>query len=280
MVVRSSSRHQCESRIPPDRPSKSKNLILIPLNPSCERCRFQLIERECVEFNQIPMRSESHKTEDMFNRVMTKDNIAVIAMLEHRRTGARQLVANVHIHWDPEFRDVKLIQTAMLMEQVGTLADRFARLPPRISTAPRYTTGADIPTLVCGDFNSVPSSGVYDYLSSGALPPTHEDFNTHHYGPYTEHGVRHGLQLKSAYAHLGELPFTNYTPGFKGVIDYIFYSTNALAVTGLLGKIDEGYLEKVVGFPNAHFASDHVPVLAEFKVGEVAFCSLVRMVPL
>ncbi|KAG0147068.1 hypothetical protein CROQUDRAFT_656525 [Cronartium quercuum f. sp. fusiforme G11] len=235
---------------------------------------FQLIERECVEFNQIPMRSESHKTEDMFNRVMTKDNIAVIAMLEHRRSGARQLVANVHIHWDPEFRDVKLIQTAMLIEQVGALADRFAKLPPRSHTssgvpAPRYSSGVEIPIIVCGDFNSVPSSGVYDYLSSGSLEPTHDDFATHHYGPYTTHGVRHGLALRSAYSHLGELPFTNYTPGFKGVIDYIFYSTGSLAVTGLLGKIDETYLDKVVGFPNAHFASDHVPVLAEFKLKPV-----------
>ncbi|EGG12502.1 uncharacterized protein MELLADRAFT_46528 [Melampsora larici-populina 98AG31] len=227
---------------------------------------FQLIERECVEFNQIPMRSESHKTSDMFNRVMTKDNIAVIAMLEHRRSGTRQLVANVHIHWDPEFRDVKLIQTAMLIEQVENLADRFAKLPPRHSHSPKYQRGTEIPIIVCGDFNSVPTSGVYDYLSHGNIEATHDDFNSFNYGPYTQQGVQHPLKLKSAYSHLGELPFTNYTPGFKGVIDYIFYNEEVLDVTGVLGKIDETYLEKVVGFPNAHFASDHVPVLAEFKV--------------
>ncbi|OAV99756.1 hypothetical protein PTTG_11708 [Puccinia triticina 1-1 BBBD Race 1] len=239
---------------------------------------FQLIERECVEFNQIPMRSESHKTEDMFNRVMTKDNIAVIALLEHRQSGTRQIVANVHIHWDPEFRDVKLIQTAMLMDQISEISSRFARLPKRTTlsnnyrVAPSYADGSQIPTIICGDFNSIPQSGVYDYLSTGLIPPSHPDFCRNNYGPYTQYGIKHALKLKSAYSNLDskELPFTNYTPGFKGVIDYIWYSTESLQVIGLLGKIDDGYLKKVVGFPNAHFASDHVPVLAEFKVKPVA----------
>ncbi|KAA1122437.1 Glucose-repressible alcohol dehydrogenase transcriptional effector [Puccinia graminis f. sp. tritici] len=238
---------------------------------------FQLIERECVEFNQIPMRSESHKTEDMFNRVMTKDNIAVIALLEHRQSGTRQIVANVHIHWDPEFRDVKLIQTAMLMDQISEISSRFARLPKRTNlsnnyrTAPSYSDGTQIPTIICGDFNSIPQSGVYDYLSQGLIPSTHPDFCKNNYGPYTQFGIHHSLKLKSAYSNLDskELPFTNYTPGFKGVIDYIWYSTESLQVIGLLGKIDDAYLKKVVGFPNAHFASDHVPVLAEFKVKPV-----------
>ncbi|KAA1121615.1 Glucose-repressible alcohol dehydrogenase transcriptional effector [Puccinia graminis f. sp. tritici] len=176
--------------------------------------------------------SISHKTEDMFNRVMTKDNIAVIALLEHRQSGTRQIVANVHIHWDPEFRDVKLIQTAMLMDQISEISSRFARLPKRTNlsnnyrTAPSYSDGTQIPTIICGDFNSIPQSGVYDYLSQGLIPSTHPDFC---------------------------------------VIDYIWYSTESLQVIGLLGKIDDAYLKKVVGFPNAHFASDHVPVLAEFK---------------
>ncbi|KNE95645.1 hypothetical protein PSTG_11010 [Puccinia striiformis f. sp. tritici PST-78] len=265
---------------------------------------FQLIERECVEFNQIPMRSESHKTEDMFNRVMTKDNIAVIALLEHRQTGTRQIVANVHIHWDPEFRDVKLIQTAMLMDQITEISNRFARLPKRtnlnntnnnngynggnnsnssrngsIVSAPNYKNGHQIPTIICGDFNSIPKSGVYEYLSQGKISSSHPDFCSNNYGPYTDQGIRHDFKLKSAYSHLSssssgsneenELPFTNYTPGFKGVIDYIWYSTASLNVIGLLGKIDDLYLSKVVGFPNAHFASDHVPVLAEFKVKPV-----------
>lgn len=67
--------------------------------------------------------------DDMLNRVMTKDNIGIAALLELKEgylnygnevNMPRQqvLVSNVHIHWDPEFKDVKLIQTVMLMHEL------------------------------------------------------------------------------------------------------------------------------------------------------------------
>jgi CCR4-NOT transcription complex subunit 6 len=91
---------------------------------------------------------------------------------------------------------------------------------------------------------------------------------SHTYGRYTSEGIRHRLGLKSAYAGLPdeEVPLTNYTPSFRGVIDYVFYSAANLAVNKVLGEVDKGYLEKVVGFPNAHFPSDHVSIVSEFRV--------------
>ena len=238
---------------------------------------FQLVEQQLIEFNQVAMRRpDFKKTEDMFNRVMTKDNIAVLALLEHRASGARVIVANAHIHWDPEFRDVKLVQAAMLMEELGKVADHFARLPPKrdlgkgYDKAPTYRNGTEIPTIICGDFNSMPDSGVYEFLANGSVERDHEDFMHHIYGNYTSEGLSHRLALKSSYSHLESsssgLPITNYTPGFKGHIDYIWYTANSLSVTGLLGEVDPTYLSKVVGFPNAHFPSDHIYMLSEFKI--------------
>ncbi|KAK4047702.1 Glucose-repressible alcohol dehydrogenase transcriptional effector [Microbotryomycetes sp. JL201] len=233
---------------------------------------FALVEQHVIEFNQIAIRRpDFKKTEDMFNRVMTKDNIAVIALLEHRKSGARLIVANAHIHWDPEFRDVKLVQVAMLMDELQKVANDFAKLPSRLNLgegydkAPTYSSGSKIPTIICGDFNSVPESGVYEFLSKGHLDKDHADFMDHVYGTYTSEGLKHRLALKSAYSHVGELDFTNFTPGFQGVIDYLFYS-NSLSVTGLLGPVDADYLKTVVGFPNAHWPSDHISLLAELKI--------------
>lgn len=226
-------------------------------------------------------RPDFKKTEDMFNRVMTKDHIAVLALLEHKQSGARLIAANVHVEWRPEFRDVKLVQVAMLMEEIGYAADHFAKLPPKLSLgkgydkAPTYTDGTKIPTVICGDFNSVPGeSGVYQFLASGTIGRDHEDFMDHVYGNYTSDGLHHKFSLKSSYSHLdaspdqpkGGLNFTNYTPGFRGVIDYIWYTTSSLSVTGLLGEVEPSYLSKVVGFPNAHFPSDHISILAELKI--------------
>ncbi|PWN41288.1 glucose-repressible alcohol dehydrogenase transcriptional effector [Ceraceosorus guamensis] len=235
--------------------------------------KYALIEKQLIEFNQTALqRPDFKKTEDMFNRVMTKDNIATVSLLENRQSGSRLIVANAHIYWDPEFRDVKLVQTAMLMDELEKIAARFAKFPPKLDLAegyppaPKYSDGTKIPTIVCGDFNSVPKSGVYEYLSGGAIRGDHEDFMSHIYGNYTSEGLGHKLPLKSAYANMGEMEFTNYTPGFEGCIDYIWYNQNALAVTGLLDGVDKGYLEKVVGFPNAHYPSDHICILSEFRV--------------
>ncbi len=190
--------------------------------------KYQLIEKQLVEFNQIALqRPDFKKSEDMYNRVMTKDNIAVIALLENKLSGSRLVVANVHTHWDPQFRDVKLVQVAMLMDEIEKAGNRFAKLPPKLVAeeyrpAPKYTHGNQIPTVICGDFNSVPETGVYDFLASGAVPGDHEDFMDHVYGNYTAQGLEHSYKLESSYAPIGELPFTNYTPGYEGGIDYIF----------------------------------------------------------
>ncbi|PFH53696.1 hypothetical protein AMATHDRAFT_45168 [Amanita thiersii Skay4041] len=258
--------------------------------------RYQLVEKHLIEFSAVAMqRQDFKKTDDMFNRVLGKDHIAVICLMEDKQTGTRLIVANAHIHWDPAYRDVKLVQVALLIEEIEKIANNFAKLPVRLptplssnsddgivstplgvihspigsdsSTSPSlskrrppaiYTDGTKIPLVVCGDFNSVPISGVYEFLATGSLPPDHADFMSHTYGRYTSDGLRHRLGLKSAYAApgVGDLPLTNYTPSFQGVIDYVWYSSANLAVNAVLGEVDKGYLEKVVGFPNAHFPSE------------------------
>lgn len=228
--------------------------------------RYQLVEKQLIEFNRVAMqRPDFKKTDDMFNRVLQRDNIAVVTLFENKQTGTRFIVVNAHIHWDPQYRDVKLVQVALLIDEVDKIAARFARYPPRLNTEdgsdrppPVYTDGTKIPMILCGDFNSVPDSGVYEFLANGTVASTHPDFMSHVYGNYTSEGLRHRFGLKSAYASIGEMPMTNYTPSFSGVIDYIWYSTNNLSVTSLLGEVDKTYLSKVVGFPNVHFPSEYV----------------------
>lgn len=189
----------------------------------------------------------------MFNRVQGRDHVASVALLEHRATASRIIVANAHIFWNPEYRDVKLVQTALLIEELGKIVDRFGKLSPRLDTpdAPRYNKDNKVPVVLCGDFNSEPSSGVYEFINTGALSPHHEDFMGFKYGSLTTDGLRHGLNLKSSYGEIGELPLTNHTPGFSGVIDYIWYSADSLQVTAVMGEVDKEYMSRTVGFPNA-----------------------------
>ncbi|RPD52340.1 hypothetical protein L226DRAFT_457927 [Lentinus tigrinus ALCF2SS1-7] len=251
--------------------------------------KYTLVEKHLIEFSQVAMqRQDFKKTDDMFNRVLGKDHMAVVTLLENKETGTRIIIANAHIHWDPQYRDVKLVQVALLVEEVEKIAQSFAKYPPRLPPAPSsagsattpstgennassrpppaYTDGYQIPIILCGDYNSIRQSGVYEFLSTGVIPPDHEDFMHHTYGRYTTEGLRHRLQLKSAYAAGGELSMTNHTPSFKGAIDYIWYTTPNLSVNSVLSEVDHDYLDKVVGFPNAHFPSDHICIGADFRV--------------
>jgi CCR4-NOT transcription complex subunit 6 len=253
--------------------------------------RYILLDKQIVDFANIAINRPDMKGEhDIFNRVGNRDNIAVASFFENRLTGSRVIVVNAHIHWDPAFKDVKLVQVAILMEQISRLADKYARWPPcqdktafklsdddggnDAAEAPppvpgpslEYSSGPQIPLIVCGDLNSTVGSGVYDLLAQGTLPKTHADLAERSYGNFTRDGMAHPFSLRSSYAGIGELSFTNYTPGFTDVVDYIWYSTNALQVTGLLGEVEKEYLQRVPGFPNYHFPSDHISLLAEFVV--------------
>ncbi|KAL9544644.1 hypothetical protein MBANPS3_007511 [Mucor bainieri] len=215
--------------------------------------RFRLVDHDYIEYNHKALqRPDFKQTVDIYNRVMNKDNVAVLAVLEDIHTQQRTLVANSHLHWDPSDADVKLVQTGVLMEEMHKFASKHGATDK-------------LPTIICGDFNSDPQSGVYEFLSKGVIQQHHSDFGSHSYGTYTTEGLSHPLSLKSAYSHVGELPFTNYTPGYKGALSYIWYTSSLLDAISLLGPIDPDYLAKVVGFPNAHFPSDHIPIMAEFK---------------
>ena len=254
--------------------------------------KFILLDKQLIEFASIAINRPDMKNQhDVFNRVMPKDNIAVICFFESRLTGARFILVNVHLTWDSALADVKVIQTGIMMDHVTKLAEKYARMaavkdkkmivvpsddgeaaPPQIEPGPsqEYRSNTEIPLLVCGDFNSTEDSSVYDLMSKGRVPPDHLELSSYQYGNFTRDGIEHPFSLRDAYAPTkgtaDELQFTNYTPGFADVIDYIWYSTNTLEVVNVLGAPDSTYLSRMPAFPNWHFPADHIQILAEFVV--------------
>lgn len=143
------------------------------------------------------------------------------------------------------------------------------------------TPSKPIPVVICGDFNSLPDSGVIEFLDKGRIPVDHSDFQEMRYegflsrlsngnGKNTEHyaELTHGLKLRKAYDGDKQMPYTNYTYDFKGVIDYVYYSHDSLVPLGLLTSVDPEYIKgnKITGWPHPHFPSDHQLLLVEFEV--------------
>ena len=253
--------------------------------------KFILLDKHGIEFATTAVNRPDMKLQrDMFNRMMPRDHIGLVTFFENRLTGSRMMVANTHIFWDPAYADVKLIQVAILMQMLNKAAEKYYKWPactnkkeytitdsdavtePVLEPAPsrEYTSKTQLPLVICSDLNSTIESGVYELLSKGSVKADHRELKGFEYGDFTKHGIEHPFQIRSAYTNLDKtpdaLPFTNYTPGFRGVIDHIWYSTNALENVALLGPVDPDYMRKVPGFPNYHFPSDHISLVAEFSV--------------
>lgn len=247
--------------------------------------KFTLVQKHTVEFNQVAM-ANSEGSEAMLNRVMTKDNIGVAVVLEvHKELfGAsikslhvdKQLliVANAHMHWDPEYSDVKLIQTMMFVSELKNILEKASSRPGSPTADPN-----SIPLVLCADLNSLPDSGVVEYLSNGIVADNHKDFKELRYNEClmnfsgngkngaSEGRITHGFQLKSAYEN-NLMPYTNYTFDFKGVIDYIFYSNTHMNVLGVLGPLDPQWLveNNITGCPHPHIPSDHFSLLTQLEL--------------
>ncbi|CAJ0579635.1 unnamed protein product, partial [Mesorhabditis spiculigera] len=244
--------------------------------------KFELEKEQLIEFTQVAIQ-KAKSSEHMLNRVMPRDNIALCAVLRvkesvynNRRVsmtpgesvvGCPLVVCTAHIHWDPEFCDVKLVQTLMLTSELNRLlqevSDRFRMQQ------------SQIPVLICGDLNSLPDSGVFEFLSKGHVARQHPDFKQFKDDSILDKfsvsndpsQVGHTLRLDSS-VDTSSVPFTNYTLDFKGVIDYIFSTPQSLARLGVLGPFDMQWVQhnKIIGFPHPHVPSDHIPIMAQYAI--------------
>ncbi|XP_071515621.1 uncharacterized protein [Panulirus ornatus] len=261
--------------------------------------KFTLVKERLIEFNQLAMANHDGN-EDMLNRVMTKDNIGLAALLETKEAAWENsvppdklqvnqsvLVCTAHIHWDPEFCDVKLIQTIMLMSEIRQIVNQIVEESQHRSRMGKKMDPGSIQLLLCGDLNSLPDSGVVEFLTKGSVSMDHEDFKGFGYKTCLQkiamtknnnslvnssaNIYTHCFRLTAAY-DFSIMAYTNYTYDFKGIIDYIFHSTDTMSSLGVLGPIDPDWFRenKVMGCPHPHIPSDHFSLLVQLEMRPVS----------
>lgn len=90
--------------------------------------------------------------------LLDRDNVGLVLLLQPRhlcKATAAVCVANTHLLYNPRRGDIKLAQLAMLLAEITSVAFR--------------KEGCFCPLVLCGDFNSVPSSPLYNFLREGKL---------------------------------------------------------------------------------------------------------------
>merc|ERR1719442_268873 len=78
--------------------------------------------------------------------------------------------------------------------------------------------------------------------------------------------LRHALCMATAYQTCNgrEAQYTNYTEDFKGTLDYIWFSPDALAVLTISQVDDESQLTQETALPSSTRPSDHVSLVSTF----------------
>ena len=124
---------------------------------------------------------------------MPKDNVGLVALLRVKNSSSSStdhpvenveengekkpqdqyvLVVNVHVHWDPEYCDVKLIQCIMLSFRLRDIASNVSKRYYGLTTPDPQK----VPIIFTGDMNSLPDSGVLEFFLKGETPYVHKDF--------------------------------------------------------------------------------------------------------
>ncbi|CAO2818102.1 unnamed protein product [Amaranthus hypochondriacus] len=198
---------------------------------------------------------------------------------KHERT---LLVGNIHVLFNPNRGDIKLGQVRLFLERAHILSKKWG----------------GIPIVLAGDFNSVPQSAVYQYISSAKLNILEHDRKRVskkmplYHSCYTKSPFRwsdeevklatgnekatclqHNLNLRSAYVgvpgnvtlrdNIGEPLTTSCHSKFMGTVDYIWH-TEQLVPVRVLETISGNALEKMGGLPSKNWGSDHVALACEF----------------
>ncbi|KPP68302.1 protein angel2-like [Scleropages formosus] len=90
--------------------------------------------------------------------LLDRDNVGLVLVLHPFGTPGSICVANTHLLYNPRRGDIKLAQLALLLAEIS-----------RASRAPGGSPDIRCPVILCGDFNSVPGSPLYNFIRESRL---------------------------------------------------------------------------------------------------------------
>eukprot|EP00475_Leptophrys_vorax_P005072 TRINITY_DN13053_c0_g3_i1.p1 TRINITY_DN13053_c0_g3~~TRINITY_DN13053_c0_g3_i1.p1 ORF type:complete len:448 (+),score=111.33 TRINITY_DN13053_c0_g3_i1:135-1478(+) len=128
---------------------------------------FELLDSLELEFNDVVLKPEIATSLAIDNFELStvkdrflRDNVAILVRLKHLASQREIVIANCHLYWNPTQQEVKLRQSVYLAKQLELFVAK---------------SEISAPVIVAGDFNSTPSSSVYDWFVSGKVLETKDE---------------------------------------------------------------------------------------------------------
>ncbi|PAA87135.1 hypothetical protein BOX15_Mlig012203g1 [Macrostomum lignano] len=221
--------------------------------------RFDLAEdRSLPSLNQYldsteslaPLSSAVKANEKFLETWQARGQCAQVLILRCRDSPGRYLCAcTTHLFWYPSANLVRLLQTHLVLHHLDQIKREYS------------ARGDQLAIVLAGDFNSMPDRGPYWLTTRGHLAAEHADwFSPGREAMIDRQQLSHSLSLAAAYE---PQPFTNYTGGFSGHLDHIFFDTELLKLQGTvpLPRLED--IHPLTALPNRCYPSDHLALIAD-----------------
>uniref|UniRef100_K3WTM6 Endonuclease/exonuclease/phosphatase domain-containing protein n=1 Tax=Globisporangium ultimum (strain ATCC 200006 / CBS 805.95 / DAOM BR144) TaxID=431595 RepID=K3WTM6_GLOUD len=219
--------------------------------------RFQLVQHQELELDD-PVSDESDCSEDLLARAK-RGSVGLITHFKQVAddTGNQVpplefVLATTHLFWDPAQEDVKLLQTRRVLRPLQ-----------------EFSRSLNLPTIFAGDFNSLPNSKVYNFITKDH----HFASAYSQYTSLTETGVATGepkfTNVNGAIDPPHSSDGVSQVPQFVGTLDYLFYqpfSTSSMSIAALMEIMSFEDATKEISLPSSFSPSDHLPLITEFRI--------------
>lgn len=219
--------------------------------------------------------SKIKTNEKLVDRIVDRSTTLQVVILRSKDVANKFVViANTHLFFHPDADHIRLLQIGFSVIYVQNLIENFKK--------ERNLKDENIGLIFAGDFNSVPECGIYKLFTQKLVDDTFVDwksskfleirrFNSAAHNKFLfadkEEAVTN-VQLTQPYnmqSACGTPKYTNYVPGFKACLDYIFYQTEHFQVQEIIPMPSDEELSAHVAIPSVVFPSDHVAIVANLK---------------
>ncbi|KAL8262625.1 hypothetical protein R6Q59_023974 [Mikania micrantha] len=239
-----------------------------------------------------------------FKRFGLRDNVAQFCVLKMKGNQKRIddtenlkaqasrsiLIGNIHVLFNPNRGDIKLGQVRLFLAKAHRLSQKWG----------------NIPVILGGDLNSMPQSGIYQFIATSELNIQHHErkrvsgqicsteyqrfeYQSNYSSRWSKEELRlatgtedttylrHNLKLNSVYYGVpagpltrdshGEPLVTSYHSKFMGTVDYIWH-TDDLVPVKVLETLPSEILKKTRGLPSKAWGSDHLALVCELAFAD------------
>ncbi|XP_034824735.1 2',5'-phosphodiesterase 12 [Maniola hyperantus] len=191
--------------------------------------------------------------EPLVARVLDRSSVASATFLQSiENPNEILLVGNTHLYFYPDADHIRLIQGGIVIYWLSDLQKKLTQKYP----------GKRISMILCGDFNSTPSCGIYQLFTTGSAPDKLPDWSSNANEAVKGLSLAQNVPLDSA---CGTPQYTNFTEGFADCLDYIFYEKSKLVVKQVIPFPSNEELKAHTALPSIVFPSDHIAVISDLE---------------